>query len=582
MGDVYDYDGGSRLSDIAYDAPSPPSDVGAASYLAILQSKVQARTQTTLTVGGPPVVTTWASDALHQTTDIGAVERFYDLKGNLTDDGEGLFYAYDAWNRLTSVSDSTGTLVTYELDALGRRSKRIEASGQTTRYVYSGARLLEESEASSPSGTFTLKIRYLYGAGLDELVALEDDVGARYFVFQDALGSVEAVTDWNGAVLERYRYDAFGQPTVTNGAGTVTHTDAVTGRPESPLGNSLWFTGARWDPESGNYHMRARQYEPKTGRFVSRDPLGYVDGPNAYTYGFSDPANWTDPMGLEAGGGGGSGPMMGSPMPASFTPQNERSAPVAGMIMDEQAGWRWPTAQERDSIIQSAYDRQFRRDNPNLYIWRGVGQTAGGVLEGAAAVGLAVAPVPGARVGAVVVGVNALDDLQAGVRILMGDESAATLKYYAIYEGLKAAGVDDESARTAAIASEIGFGLVAGGVGWAAGRRLLRAPKIGAGCDAARGVARPSVANSELKNLVDDLYKGANTKSPIGTGSTADAIRHELTTGQAVGGRFHTQKGQQYARALEKWLSKNPTASVGDRSTAQSILNDLLSALGGN
>ena len=285
VGDVYDYDGGSRLSDIAYDAPSPPSSVGAASYLKIVQSKVQARTQTTLTVGGPPVVTTWASDALHQTTDIGAVERFYDQKGNLTDDGEGLYYAYDAWNRLTEVSDSGGTLVSYELDALGRRSTRIEAGGQTTRYVYSGAQLLEEYVASAPSGTFTLKIRYLYGAGLDELVALEDEVGARYFVFQDALGSVEAITDWNGVVLERYRYDAFGQPTVTNGAGTVTYTDAVTGRPKSPLGNSLWFTGARWDPESGNYHMRARQYEPKTGRFVSRDPLGYVDGPNAYTYG---------------------------------------------------------------------------------------------------------------------------------------------------------------------------------------------------------------------------------------------------------------------------------------------------------
>ncbi len=99
---------------------------------------------------------------------------------------------------------------------------------------------------------------------------------------------------------------------------------------------------------------------------------------------------------------------------------------------------------------------------------------------------------------------------------------------------------------------------------------------------AARGVTPPTVADPKLNDLVNDLYKGAKTKSPIGTGSTADAIRHELATGQAVGGQFHTQKGQEYARALEKWLSKNPGGSAGDRAAAQSILDDLRSALGGN
>ena len=98
---------------------------------------------------------------------------------------------------------------------------------------------------------------------------------------------------------------------------------------------------------------------------------------------------------------------------------------------------------------------------------------------------------------------------------------------------------------------------------------------------AARGVARPTVTNSKLGNLVNDLYKGARTKSPIGTGSTADAIRHEAATGQAVGGKFHTQKGQEYSRALESWLGKNPNAAAGDRSAAQSMLDDLRNALGG-
>jgi hypothetical protein len=96
----------------------------------------------------------------------------------------------------------------------------------------------------------------------------------------------------------------------------------------------------------------------------------------------------------------------------------------------------------------------------------------------------------------------------------------------------------------------------------------------------ARGVPRPTVTDPKLGNLVRDLYKGTNTNNPIGTGSTADAIRHELATGQAVGGKFHAQKGAEYARALENWLSKNPSASAADRSAAQAVLDDLRSALG--
>lgn len=49
-----------------------------------------------------------------------------------------------------------------------------------------------------------------------------------------------------------------------------------------------------------------------------------------------------------------------------------------------------------------------------------------------------------------------------------------------------------------------------------------------------------------------------------------------------VGGKSHRLKGQQYSNALKKWLSKNPSASVGDRSAAQLLLDDLGSALGGN
>lgn len=90
----------------------------------------------------------------------------------------------------------------------------------------------------------------------------------------------------------------------------------------------------------------------------------------------------------------------------------------------------------------------------------------------------------------------------------------------------------------------------------------------------------PAVANSKLGNIVSDLYKGARSSSPIGTGSTADAIRNEIATGEPTGGVFHAvSKGPQYVRALENWLKKNPSASDRDQLVARSPLDDLREAL---
>ena len=98
----------------------------------------------------------------------------------------------------------------------------------------------------------------------------------------------------------------------------------------------------------------------------------------------------------------------------------------------------------------------------------------------------------------------------------------------------------------------------------------------------ATGVAAavPKSSDPKLANIVGDLYKGARGPNPIGTGSTADAIRNELATGQPTGGRFHSQKGAEYIRAIENWLSKNPNASHYDRMVAESLKNDLMNALG--
>lgn len=90
----------------------------------------------------------------------------------------------------------------------------------------------------------------------------------------------------------------------------------------------------------------------------------------------------------------------------------------------------------------------------------------------------------------------------------------------------------------------------------------------------------PKAGDTKLANIVSDLYKGAKGAHPIGTGSTADAIRHELATGLPTAGRFHLQKGEEYIRVLENWLIRNPSASHHDRLLAETLKNDLRNALG--
>jgi RHS repeat-associated protein len=54
------------------------------------------------------------------------------------------------------------------------------------------------------------------------------------------------------------------------------------------------------DTERANNYYRARYYDPKIGRFISEDPIGFDGGINFYAYVGNNPANWTDPSGLQS------------------------------------------------------------------------------------------------------------------------------------------------------------------------------------------------------------------------------------------------------------------------------------------
>lgn len=66
----------------------------------------------------------------------------------------------------------------------------------------------------------------------------------------------------------------------------------------SALANEFGFHGLPQDPVTGFLYVRNRYYDPDLGRFITPDPLGFVDGPNPYAFAGNDPVNKTDPLGL--------------------------------------------------------------------------------------------------------------------------------------------------------------------------------------------------------------------------------------------------------------------------------------------
>ena len=67
---------------------------------------------------------------------------------------------------------------------------------------------------------------------------------------------------------------------------------------ESKYGNPFMWTGQAFDQNTRQYHFWARAYSPHLGRWLQRDPLGYVDGVGLYEYAISDPVGFVDPAGL--------------------------------------------------------------------------------------------------------------------------------------------------------------------------------------------------------------------------------------------------------------------------------------------
>ena len=184
----------------------------------------------------------------------------------------------------------------YGNDALGRRVEK-SVTGATYRYIYSGVETV-----SVYTSTGTWKQDYVYGPGIDEVLMLEQaDVLdwdgdsnttelSRSWYRANALGSILRVEEPDRTEAVSYRYDPYGEVTITRG-GSAQGSD--------PLGQYVTYTGRWRDEETGLYHYRARAYDPMRGRFMQRDPEGLRTGANLYTYCDSGPASRRDPDGRD-------------------------------------------------------------------------------------------------------------------------------------------------------------------------------------------------------------------------------------------------------------------------------------------
>ncbi len=206
----------------------------------------------------------------------------YDANGNLLSDGNYEF-AYDSSNRLIGVSGDT--TAAYKYDAFGRRIEKT-VHGVSRKYYYSGFQEIEVRDGSDQ-----VIETYINGYSIDDILISRID-STDYFYYKDPLGSVIAVTDMTGQIVERYEYDPFGN--------VYYFTEDYTPLPASGIGNSFLYTGRYLDAETGQYHYRARSLNPLLGRFQQKDPLGYAASDmNLFTYVSNMPTVYTDPYGLE-------------------------------------------------------------------------------------------------------------------------------------------------------------------------------------------------------------------------------------------------------------------------------------------
>jgi RHS repeat-associated protein len=290
-GDVYAYDAINRIKNIKFDAADPTDPLTAQfakaktynldkvdNILKIVENKNSVDTEIVTEMTGN-------NAQLNQYSKFDQWNMAYDQNGNTTQKGSQQF-SYNFRNQLVRSVDG-GSTITLKYDPLGRRIEKAGPAG-TMRFYYAGNQIIEER-----NGSDQVTKQYIYGNGIDELFRLDvysDAASTPYYVHTNDIGSTTAITNGNGALVERVGYDTFGLPSFTNASGQPIAS--------SSIGNNILFQGREYDPELNHYNYRARYYDPIMGRFLQTDPVGYQDSMNLYQGMNMNPGNYVDPLGL--------------------------------------------------------------------------------------------------------------------------------------------------------------------------------------------------------------------------------------------------------------------------------------------
>jgi RHS repeat-associated protein len=190
-------------------------------------------------------------------------------------------YTWDYRNRLTKVvsKDAAGVetqIAAYEYDVDDQRVRK-SVNGVVENYYLDGNQI-----AFVTDGGGNRTFHYLYGTNIDSVLAQDTPTGMVWSL-SDRLGTVDALTDASGVVVDKRSFDSFGR---------------ILSETNPSVSFRYGYTGRERDLESGLDYYRARYYDPAVGRFISVDPMGFGAGDtNLYRYVGNSSTNAIDPSG---------------------------------------------------------------------------------------------------------------------------------------------------------------------------------------------------------------------------------------------------------------------------------------------
>jgi RHS repeat-associated protein len=154
-----------------------------------------------------------------------------------------------------------GGAVTLTYDGDGNRVAKT-VGGVTTSYLVDDLNPTGLPQVMEELVNGAVQRTYTYGLDRISENQLVSGVWTPSFYVADGGGSVRQLTNSAGTQTDSYEYDAFGNMVSKTGPAANTYTP-----------NNYLYRGEQYDPDLGLYYLRARYYNPVTGRFLNVDPM---------------------------------------------------------------------------------------------------------------------------------------------------------------------------------------------------------------------------------------------------------------------------------------------------------------------